>query len=217
MFKADTTELGPAEDQDRGKTSIPSNNNIQQNDIGSGNLMMDNYNADDFLLIDKAGNQDGMFLGEMIEELDFSKWLTDDDDVSRPNDNAEAGVPATTATTRSTIDTASIPSPLPITENYVSHTTNSTRKNSISDKRAPPDNMIGIHRDRFTLKRTKSNPFYSPSQQIRNLVMKKKGALGSTNRFTLQKSYSSDVLPLSEQNVNVRRTNSTTNNDNTKK
>ncbi|GMM56185.1 hypothetical protein DAKH74_028010 [Maudiozyma humilis] len=61
-----------------------------------------------------------------------------------------------------------------------------------------------VRRDRVPLKRTKSNPFYSPSKQIRNLVSKSKRKSSLSN---LQKSYSTDVLPLGEQNVNVKRHN----------
>ncbi|SMN20049.1 hypothetical protein, no similarity [Maudiozyma saulgeensis] len=219
MFKADTVELattGELEEQERGmKNKLNSNN--QQTDIISNNTTMGNYNADDFLLMSKTNEQDEVFLGGMIEELDFSKWLTDDD-VSRTNEDAMTNIPLPSNNMN---DTTGAPSSSVSVDKPVSLTTATTPKNGVSEKRALPDNLIGIHKDRFTLKRTKSNPFYSPSQQIRNLVMKKKGTLGSgssnNNKFTLQKSYSTDVLPLSEKSVNVKRTNSTTNYDNTKK
>ncbi|KAG0668216.1 hypothetical protein C6P45_004917 [Maudiozyma exigua] len=163
-------------------------NSKEQMTTPNKNNILDSY-TDNFLLIDKNSDGDELLDG-MIEELDFSKWLNDDEAISRSPETSGSN-----PIIHESLDVQDVAPDKKVTNNNKKKTViynNSAHSNSTNKL---------VHKERFTLKRTKSNPFYSPSQQIKNLVMKKKM---NSNKITLQKSYSTDVLPLNERNINVK-------------
>ena len=172
------------------------------------NNILDTY-TDDFLLTDEnTGGEE--LLDSMIEELDFSKWLNDDETISRTKEMS--GNPIV----HESLNIPDSISDKKVTNNNNNNSNNNKKKTTIYNNATYSNSTNNlVHKERFVLKRTKSNPFYSPSQQIKNLVMRKKM---NNNKITLQKSYSTDVLPLNERNINVKRStfamnqNSTSNN-----
>lgn len=169
--------------------------------INTGNFILDEK-LDDAELLDKFDN-----------DFDFIDWLVDKPAAlgNETNTHQARETPGLyQQVTQSMVDLSSTADTSPFYMSMNSPTTVRGRTASIPwpSSQSPTELMdtrkTAVRPDRVALKRTKSNPFYSPSKQIRNLVSKSRRKNSLSN---LQKSYSTDVLPLAEQNVNVKRQN----------
>lgn len=168
-----------------------SNDDTNRDNLTNGKLLLfEDNNDDDFFLTDKENQTDGLFAGS-LDGLDFSDLLMNEDFGSNNESIFDTNfdmhtILSNTINPKSTVEKKK-------EETDIAH---------IPEKRS----LSTIHekKERIVLKRTKSNPFYSPSRQIRNLVLKNKN-----RKQFLQQKASLPELPLGEQNINVKRESST--------